>query len=299
MARLIGIVEPTAQRSAPRLRLRTKLFAGLLGFVAVIVLVQFGASLLAVSHSVPRVDRGPTDHRLVLALFVGLAFALLAVLATGAVFGRPAQRLRAALAGLLNGWFARLARPARLTEVLNCTIERAETTHQPLSEAVIYDTDTGILVHANEFDRRLSQESARAARAGRPLSLLRFDIDRFEALVRAVGHPRAMDALREAAHIWREGVREGDVVSLYAGDEFAILLAGVTCSQAVAVAERLRVAVHAVNATLALPTDRSFTVSFGVSALDPAGYGPDEATRASKEALRRAKADGRDRVCVA
>lgn len=226
MARLIGIVEPTAQRSAPRLRLRlrTKLFAGLLGFVAVIVLVQFGVSLLAVSHSVPGADRGPTDNRLMLALVVGLAVALLAVLATGAAFGRPAQRLRAALAALPSGWFARL---------------------------------------------------------------------------RAVGHPRAMDALREAAHIWREGVREDDVVSLYAGDEFAILLAGVTCSQAVAVAERLRVAVHAVNTTLALPTDRSFTVSFGVSALDPAGYGPDEAMRASKEAERRAEADGRDRVCVA
>jgi two-component system cell cycle response regulator len=87
------------------------------------------------------------------------------------------------------------------------------------------------------------------------------------------------------------------VVARYGGEEFLVVLADAPPEEAVAIAERLRVALEKTP----VPTgqsEASVTVSIGL-AITPVGVSAGEAVAAADTALYRAKALGRNRVEVA
>jgi diguanylate cyclase (GGDEF)-like protein len=74
------------------------------------------------------------------------------------------------------------------------------------------------------FRDRLSQMLATAARSGRQVALLLFDIDGFKAVNDTLGHEAGDRLLREIAERVGRRVRQADTFARVGGDEFVILL---------------------------------------------------------------------------
>jgi diguanylate cyclase (GGDEF)-like protein len=75
---------------------------------------------------------------------------------------------------------------------------------------------------------RLSQAIAHAKRDGSLLALLFLDLDNFKEINDGFGHATGDQVLKQAARSLVSAVREGDTVSRHGGDEFLILLSGVS-----------------------------------------------------------------------
>ncbi|PZN99270.1 MAG: GGDEF domain-containing protein [Hyphomicrobiales bacterium] len=132
-------------------------------------------------------------------------------------------------------------------------------------------------------------------RRPRRVALLLIDIDHFKALNDTHGHAAGDEILKLFANVARQQLRSDDILARQGGDEFAVVLPGLGLSEAMRVAERLRVAF-----TTALPQrpglDQPPTLSIGVTEGDAASQTLDALLRDADEALYRSKRMGRNRV---
>ncbi len=142
-------------------------------------------------------------------------------------------------------------------------------------------------VNRRSWDEALNRELPRAARDGRPVSVLMLDVDRFKTYNDRHGHAAGDVLLREAVRAWADRLRPTDILCRWGGDEFAILLPGCELDDAALIAEELRAMVLA-----------NTSCSVGVAQWD--GLEPATALlqRADAE-LYRAKSAGRDQVSIA
>jgi len=118
------------------------------------------------------------------------------------------------------------------------------------------------------FQDHLPREILRSDRTGDALSLVLFDIDDFKQLNDRHGHSVGDAVLRRVADVMNGEVREMDLLARYGGEEFALLASQTNAYGAVALAEKLRLAVaQARFSVLALdgPSELRVTVSAGVS----------------------------------
>ena len=90
------------------------------------------------------------------------------------------------------------------------------------------------------FDRALSDMVNDFYRRNYPFALIMIDIDNFKKINDTYGHQAGDYVLRELAKVLKSQLRARDIIARYGGEEFAIILPGVTFSQALRVAERLR-----------------------------------------------------------
>src|SRR5258708_30079436 len=74
------------------------------------------------------------------------------------------------------------------------------------------------------FRERLAQMVAAAARNGRQVALLLFDIDGFKAVTDTLGHDAGQRVLQQIAERARRRVRQADTFARVGGDEFVILM---------------------------------------------------------------------------
>lgn len=132
---------------------------------------------------------------------------------------------------------------------------------------------------------------------GTRFAVLLMDFDRFKAVNDAFGHSAGDTLLRSIAARLRDCVKASDVVARLGGDEFAILLTDVpTPEQAIAIAERVRVACakpHRLDGQ-----DVSTTASIGVATSELEFAGWEAMMAAADSASFAAKARGRNRVEV-
>jgi len=110
------------------------------------------------------------------------------------------------------------------------------------------------------------------------------------------GHIAGDRALSAVSRILRLQFRPRDLLVRYGGDEFAVLLPGTTQEQALAVGERVRIAVSGStgdgsDSLIQIPVQ----ISMGVAALGVRGS-LDSLTRDADAALYRAKNAGRNVV---
>ncbi|QEC50467.1 diguanylate cyclase [Baekduia soli] len=181
-------------------------------------------------------------------------------------------------------------RLARFAELAGLAVQLAAERDR-LVEQASSDPLTGLLNH-RAFHERLVQECARARRAGRPLSLAIFDLDRFKQVNDTLGHLAGDAVLAEAARRMADATRDGEIVARIGGDELALLMPDTASREAHAAGERVRRAIGAE----AFEGAGTLTVSAGVCDLEEAADA-DELLRLADGALYWAKAHGRD-ACI-
>ena len=109
-----------------------------------------------------------------------------------------------------------------------------------LKELSIKDSLSG-LYNQRYFYERIEAELDRAARQGRPLSLLMIDVDDFKPYNDRHGHLEGDRVLKAVGQVVEECTREHvDIGFRYGGDEFTVVLPEAAEPQALRIAERIR-----------------------------------------------------------
>jgi diguanylate cyclase (GGDEF)-like protein len=167
--------------------------------------------------------------------------------------------------------------------------ERTVTAHKT---AASMDPLTGMF-NRRGFAEATSRVIEREASAGRPVTVMIFDIDHFKSINDRFGHPAGDEILKLFSTIVLNTLRISDLSGRIGGEEFAALL---PCSleEGVVAADRVREAFE--NSGIVVeegPVDT--TVSIGVAG-GPAGTELEVLLAAADTALYQAKRGGRNRV---
>lgn len=167
--------------------------------------------------------------------------------------------------------------------------ERTVTAHKT---AASVDPLTGLL-NRRGFSEATARMIEREAKAGRPVTVMIFDIDHFKSVNDRFGHAAGDDVLQVFANVVVASLRITDLVGRVGGEEFAALL---PCSmdEALVAAERVREAFEASGVAIDdAPLDT--TVSIGVAG-GPANTELEVLMASADTALYQAKRGGRNRV---
>jgi diguanylate cyclase (GGDEF)-like protein/PAS domain S-box-containing protein len=155
-----------------------------------------------------------------------------------------------------------------------------------------YDDLTGLPNRVLMLDR-LDQAIAVAHRQDRLTALIYIDLDRFKTVNDSLGHAAGDLLLKEAALRLAECIREGDTLARTGGDEFVVILPGISGRAAIKVADRVvdgfappfHIAGH----------DYFVTASMGISLFPTDGTDGQVLLRNAELAMYKAKDDGRGR----
>jgi PAS domain S-box-containing protein/diguanylate cyclase (GGDEF)-like protein len=101
------------------------------------------------------------------------------------------------------------------------------------------DPLTGLL-NRRAWDDELARAIAHAQHAAEPLAIALIDLNDFKHVNDSLGHDSGDRLLEEAARVWQEQLRGGDLLARIGGDEFAILLPGCGLADLAAIVERLK-----------------------------------------------------------
>lgn len=149
----------------------------------------------------------------------------------------------------------------------------------------------------------LNRRSLQAEVGSRCLSRDRFgvlfmDLDHFKSVNDRFGHEMGDRVLVAVASVLKTGLRPGDVVGRYGGEEFVGIVAGAGPESARLVAERLRLAVETMLPPKGGPT--KLTISIGCTVFDPrqTEERAEELLHRADMALYAAKRTGRNRVVL-
>jgi diguanylate cyclase (GGDEF)-like protein len=181
-----------------------------------------------------------------------------------------------------------------ITEELFARLRAAHRILSMQRELIILATTdflTGVLNRRAFFEK--AQELCARANMGGVLSTIMLDIDHFKRINDSYGHSAGDEALRAIA---REVSKEGAIVGRLGGEEFAILLEGVSLSRAVEIAESLRLRLQELEVAIG-QKKISLTCSFGVSQWQ-ADDTIDVLLGRADVALYKAKTNGRNLVVV-
>ncbi|SDS09636.1 GGDEF domain-containing protein [Bradyrhizobium canariense] len=170
--------------------------------------------------------------------------------------------------------------------------DRVVTAHKT---AASMDPLTGMF-NRRGFAEATSRVIEREALAGRPVTVMIFDIDHFKSINDRFGHPAGDEILKLFSTVVVNNLRISDLSGRVGGEEFAALL---PCSleEGVIVAERVREA-FAESGIVVDEGPVDTTVSIGVAG-GPAGTELEVLLAAADTALYQAKRGGRNRVEVA
>ncbi len=167
-----------------------------------------------------------------------------------------------------------------------------------LENQSIRDPLTG-LFNRHFMQLTLSQELSRAARGGTVVALFMVDVDHFKRFNDTFGHGAGDTMLLAIANAFRANVRTEDTVCRYGGEEFAIIVPGVSVQTALERAERIRVTVAGLSVPLEDAPDGQATVSIGMAFYPADSRNPETLLRKADQALYRAKHNGRNQVWLA
>jgi diguanylate cyclase (GGDEF)-like protein len=163
---------------------------------------------------------------------------------------------------------------------------------QQRSDAVL-DPLTGLL-NRKSLIARFQEIAEQAALTDQWVCVLACDLDRFKEVNDVHGHDRGDQVLRDAAYVLRKQLRSFELLYRLGGEEFLVVLPGLTLAEGRDVAERARTAIED-----ARPAGLTLTASMGVAAARGADVSYDTLFRSADAALYEAKRAGRNRVVVA
>ena len=153
---------------------------------------------------------------------------------------------------------------------------------------------TGILNHqhfVSEAERILLALEKKRSEA----CLISIDLDHFKRINDTHGHAMGDAVLRRAVATCQQHLRPTDVFGRLGGEEFGVLLPDCSPRKGLAIAERMREAIHAMPVRQG-ETTLPVSASMGVTSTHASGYALQMLCADADAALYRAKREGRNRV---
>lgn len=169
---------------------------------------------------------------------------------------------------------------------------RHHSQHQKLQLLATHDPLTGAR-NRRALSADLENAVKNARQSGLSYALVMLDLDHFKRINDEYGHHTGDHILRQCAEVLRRHIRESDQLFRFGGEEFTLLMAGVSDNGLHAVVDKLR---QALQNALATPGG-SVTASFGVALLKPDEHWESWVARADN-ALYLAKDRGRNCVVM-
>ena len=156
------------------------------------------------------------------------------------------------------------------------------------------------LSNRRSFIERGLSEFQRAQRMTlKSVSCVMVDLDHFKSINDNWGHHAGDQVLVAASSVLMESTRQYDEVGRYGGEEFAILMPGLSLTEATSAAERIRENIAATRVDVD-GHELSITASLGVACFPGTGImNLNDLIKAADQALYRAKESGRNRVVTA
>jgi diguanylate cyclase (GGDEF)-like protein len=179
--------------------------------------------------------------------------------------------------------------PELLARAIRYAIERKRF-EEHLTYLAQYDHLTG-LVNRILFRDRLVQATARSKRMQQMISLMLLDLDRFKLVNDTFGHDMGDELLKAVSERLKTCVREVDTVARMGGDEFTIILEGVSSEQNVLVVAKR------ITESIATPFELkghciSIGISIGITIYPQDDHPVDELLKHADTAMYQAKQQG-------
>lgn len=161
----------------------------------------------------------------------------------------------------------------------------------------VRDGKTGLYNHSF-FMVLLKEEMARSYRLNQSFALIIMDVDKFKHFNDTYGHIAGDAVLEQLSQVIQKSLRSQDIPSRFGGEEFTVLLPETNRPSAWVVAERLRIAVSAMEIPWEQPLPQ-VTISLGVALFDGSKrIDPELLIQRADEALYQSKQRGRNRTTM-
>jgi diguanylate cyclase (GGDEF)-like protein len=193
-------------------------------------------------------------------------------------------------------------------KMLNVITQRLQNTGGFLTDMVRWGEDASKRAITDPFtgcynrrflDDKLDDFFTTAKNNQQPFSLVMIDLDYFRQINEAYGHEIGDKTILEVVNVFKEYLREKDVIARYGGDEFTVLMPETPLKQAEEVAKTICKKVS--NLTLLEGLNgpiKTITLSQGIAAFPESSEELKELKEKADKALYKAKEDGRNRaVC--
>jgi len=169
---------------------------------------------------------------------------------------------------------------------------------EKLREDSIRDSLTGL------FNRRymietLNLEIAQAERTGRPLAVIMADIDNYKNINDRFGHAVGDHVLFGVSRVLQENIRRGDIACRYGGDEFVLVMPGVSLEVGMTRAESIRAKIEHLDFSFVTGDSGRISVSLGVATFPQQAEDVESLLKAADNALYVAKGQGRNQTVAA
>ena len=187
---------------------------------------------------------------------------------------------------------ASLLRIRQVIEDIYTRMENGEQSYQMLRQPALTDRLTG-LYNRHYFAEDLHRQFALAQRYHNPLGFIMMDIDFFHNFNTRYGESTRDWSLQGLATLFKQNLREVDMIARYGDQEFAILLPMIDLEETTALANRLRSLVEQHAWQHPSSGQLQITVSLGVAAIPIQGIETAERLAVcADKAMQRAKANG-------
>lgn len=168
--------------------------------------------------------------------------------------------------------------------------------HDNMSKLASMDGLTQVF-NRGAFQREVERHLQQAEHNGKfAPHLLIIDVDHFKSINDNFGHETGDKALRIIAATIKENVRQTDIVGRIGGEEFAVFLSHISTTEALSIADRIRLAVSEVE----MSETNSCPISISIGGAPLRGHQDyDSVFRIADRRLYKAKNSGRNQICLA
>lgn len=177
-------------------------------------------------------------------------------------------------------------------------LQRVSKVKNELKEKASHDLLTGLYNRQFLIDC-LEIELNKAKRIQETVAIIMMDLDHFKKCNDQYGHLVGDLFLQAYATVINQHIRNTDIACRYGGEEFIIVLPGISIKYAMEKAELLRVEIKKVTVEKNNETIPGMTVSLGVAFYPIHALNKMDLIEAADKALYKAKQSGRNRVVLA
>ena len=165
---------------------------------------------------------------------------------------------------------------------------------QAVKKEAVTDALTG-LYNRRYFEETLEKEVARAKRLKQPFSIIGIDLDFLKKINDTYGHSYGDIAIKTISDVLKSNARSVDIPARIGGEEFNLLLPGISSQGAMIAAERIRKSIESTE----IETIGHITGSLGVATFLEHTENAEELLELTDQAMYTSKRNGRNQVTLA